>query len=314
MEVIIMKKSILYIIFALVLVMLSGCEKEIKFKGEETESKAVMNSKALEGEGPIKVRMSYSRFFLSQEPLQYINDATVKLWSNGLLCGNGSSIGDGWYEIDYIPQCNDSLYMEAVTTKGEKLSAKTYVPKKVELSDIKLDEKIDEFSSGYYKEYEFILRFNLHDVAKENNYYQISLIMDREDETGESLGENVVWFKCDDPFITESNGNVFSSSDELTLLRFSDEAIDGKNYQVKLTGEFNLDASVYQYNQKYLLYVQVESLSKEEYLYKKTREQSYDNENNPFAEPVMIYSNVENGIGIFSASTIDRFLVKVFKD
>jgi len=53
--------------------------------------------------------------------------------------------------------------------------------------------------------------------------------------------------------------------------------------------------------------VKVSALSEEMYLFYKSYA-AYDNANgNPFAEPVVLYSNMSNNMGCFGVSTTKRF-------
>ena len=51
------------------------------------------------------------------------------------------------------------------------------------------------------------------------------------------------------------------------------------------------------------LVVWLRSISKDEYLFLKSVDLYQNNEDNPFAEPVIIHSNIASGDGIFSLKT-----------
>jgi hypothetical protein len=67
--------------------------------------------------------------------------------------------------------------------------------------------------------------------------------------------------------------------------------------------EFAFKISQGEYDYYSELYVQIESLSEEMYLYYKSKAQYLEASSNPFAEPFQMYSNVDNGLGIFAAYT-----------
>jgi hypothetical protein len=43
---------------------------------------------------------------------------------------------------------------------------------------------------------------------------------------------------------------------------------------------------------------------REYYFYKKSVMQSFDGQLDPFAEPVQVYSNIQNGVGIFAGASV----------
>jgi hypothetical protein len=53
-------------------------------------------------------------------------------------------------------------------------------------------------------------------------------------------------------------------------------------------------------NRDYWPVVQVQNITADQYKYRKSYSAYRDSEDNPFAEPVMVYSNVTNGYGLFS--------------
>ena len=310
-----MKRGILYIAMALALILMWGCEKEIEFRGEEVDSKVVMNSMVYEDWNPVMVRLSYSKFFLSNDPIRFIDDAMVRMRKNDVPFVDGRLIEAGTYQFDITPKCGDSLYLEAETQQGEKVDARTYVPYKATVSDIDITYAPTEFSTPEYREYSYTLKFKLNDPKGVKNYYQIRMSMDREDASGAMVGRNTVFFDCDDPFLAESSGNILEEADHtMEKLQFSDDAIDGKDYQVKLTGEFYANFGNKAPTESFHLYMEIISLSKEAYLYLKTVDQSNNRGDNPFSEPVMIYGNVNNGIGIFGAMTPNRAHIKQIEE
>lgn len=101
--------------------------------------------------------------------------------------------------------------------------------------------------------------------------------------------------------------SVFDESPEL----FSDDLFDGQTEVLEFWSERYVD----QINEMGDPEVPSEaivflwSLSKEEYEFRKSLQANRDAEENPFAEPSIIFSNIQNGIGVFSMSKVDRFVI-----
>nr|MDA3823724.1 DUF4249 family protein [Bacteroidales bacterium] len=94
----------------------------------------------------------------------------------------------------------------------------------------------------------------------------------------------------------------------IAKLYFSDEIIDGQKYQLKLEFE-DWNAS---YEREY--FVELISMNKAGYLYRKSVREFINSSGDPFSEPVLIYSNIENGFGIFAGYSTVHKSVKLFED
>jgi hypothetical protein len=55
------------------------------------------------------------------------------------------------------------------------------------------------------------------------------------------------------------------------------------------------------------MYVVLLSVSESYFRYLKATEFQENNEDNPFATPVQVYNNIENGLGIFAGYSISKY-------
>ncbi|KAA3640405.1 MAG: DUF4249 family protein, partial [Bacteroidetes bacterium] len=76
-------------------------------------------------------------------------------------------------------------------------------------------------------------------------------------------------------------------------LVFTDKAFDGNEYTIK-----GWDYGWWETVESFKL--ELVNLSKDGYLYLRSLEDYYNSEGNPFAQPATVYSNIENGYGIFA--------------
>lgn len=87
--------------------------------------------------------------------------------------------------------------------------------------------------------------------------------------------------------------------------RLENSFYDDKNWNGKEKHSKDLFFSYYKYKgkeQKFLekkLSVALLNVDEAYYLYHKTANEFSDNDGNPFSEPFLIYSNIENGVGVF---------------
>ena len=94
------------------------------------------------------------------------------------------------------------------------------------------------------------------------------------------------------PFMDETS---YSGDDAL----FSDILFNGETKQIEFTiflGKIDEGEDVLS-----SLKVELRNVSESYYYYYRSVDLHQMNEGNPFAEPVQVYSNVENGLGIFTA-------------
>lgn len=104
-----------------------------------------------------------------------------------------------------------------------------------------------------------------------------------------------------------SYNSVFDESPEL----FTDELFDGKNevlefWSERYENDFNGQGDIVD---PIRTIVFIWSLSEEEYEFRRSVDANNNAQDNPFAEPSVVFSNIENGIGVFSMSRVERFTI-----
>lgn len=141
------------------------------------------------------------------------------------------------------------------------------------------------------------LQIEVDDPAGENFYY-LSVLYEFPDGRGNSYYNSGYLY---------SVNSLFDDSPEL----FTDELFDGKNEVLEFWSERYIN-SVNQQGEPIQpdnVIVFVWSLSKEEYEFRRSVDANYNAQDNPFAEPSIVFSNIENGVGVFSMSRIERFVI-----
>ena len=101
-----------------------------------------------------------------------------------------------------------------------------------------------------------------------------------------------IWFNSDDPII----GDEISDNGVI----FSDEFFNGKNYELVIY----IDK---QYTP--FLFTELRSVSKEYFLYMRSYFKYVQTNGDFLAEPVMVYNNINNGIGIFAGFSTSTKLI-----
>ena len=125
----------LFIAALLAAISFSSCEKVIDFEGDETEPILVMISFPDSG-SPWKVRLTESRFFLSNDTIATIKNADVTTEVNGRPVNSVVTyLDNGIYDLGYTPQVGDSLTLHVSVPGKGTMKAGCRIPGNVSVSD-----------------------------------------------------------------------------------------------------------------------------------------------------------------------------------
>lgn len=323
--------NIKYNILALTLLVfgLSSCETTEKIDDFPLRpSKMVLNCYFNEG-GMWEFQVSKSLSVLDNADIKLLKDAKINLFKDGVLIDTINTSGaDSWYRSDRVLPVEGGVYsIEATSEKfTTALTAEEYVPRKVDISDVSLTIRDSTFyynyyypeERNYYGNIEGTFDITFTDPPGEDNYYELTIssvdsiknyyyqynefgdfIFDEFgnriiDSISVEVYKNPLWFTATD---AAAGGN----GDEGRSVMFNDFIFDGQDYKVNADFQ-DWDAKlgkVYEF--------QLVSLTKNGHLYRKSVEEYQNASGDPFAEPVRIYSNIENGLGIFAAFSTSTY-------
>ncbi len=303
--------SIYTLILSFIIIGIS-CEKTIEIDLEDAKIKIVVNG-IINPDSTIKVNVTRSRHILDNADIESLTDANVKLYEDGNLIGNMTHTGGGNYHIDYKPVENKEYKVEVSHEKYDNVQGLTRIVPSIPIIRIDTTTTFDEYGSPVL---DFKIRFS--DPADEKNYYLLKLsntfLYEEWDEslitydtTVNEQGETIVYVNQGGLTYTLSTEDIWIDSDDLIIeehmwssgVIFSDEIINGENYS--FTGKLH-KGSLYQRENK--ITFELHSLSPEAYKYYKSVHQHYYNSGDPFAEPVIVFTNITDGIGIFGSSSV----------
>jgi len=145
-------------------------------------------------------------------------------------------------------------------------------------------------------EQEFSFELVLSDNGNQDNYYQLLLVI-LDDFDG---NPSITGFSTNSPLLADQ-GSPFGGEEDgteffFTDAFFTDDAFSGESISLELSASYPSSPTAIQYV----------SCTEEYYLYKLTLQNFYENNGNPFAQPVQIYSNIEGGLGIFAGYSFDQ--------
>jgi len=184
---------------------------------------------------------------------------------------------------------NGHRFRLQVSHPGYKtITAEQTMPRKPEISHPLLsgDAGYDDYGGGYYN-----LTFDIKDPPGEQNYYMISAFFVNPG-TGYRMQLSV-----------ESNNPLIEYSYGWESLLLRDRTFDGESYPLtlQLYGLYPEDPAMHV--EDYKVFVDIRMIARDYYLYSVSLRKASDAEDlGFFIEPVQVYDNIENGLGIFALS------------
>ncbi len=195
----------------------------------------------------------------------------------------------GYFSLTNVSFTPDIVHKVVVTAPGfETVFAEQILPSIVPISKLQYFKQSFLDESGDKNDEVWV---TINDPEGQTNYYALEIYHDRE-----------AWFRSGDTIVHryDTTQSYVSSIDPIVsgdrTLLFSDETFNGKEKTVR----------VYYHHEEYTQVAAVlRSITREYYLFLKSFDAYLATEDNPFAEPVEVFSNVENGFGIFGLSVQD---------
>lgn len=248
-------------------------------------------------------QVSKSLSVLDNAELKLINNATIKLFKDADLIETlTEQDADGWYRSEKnLPEMGREYSIEVSSPDfSNTLLAKELTPQPVSLTNVSVvisDSLFYEHTSHDGRRYHggrvegnFNILFN--DPAGIDNFYQLSIFyIDTSYNYNDSLDYDI---QRKELSISSDDSSVENEGDFSTKLLFNDYVFDGQTYQIKI----NFNEWRARKGRQY--HFELISLNRSGYLYRKSIDDYNQARNDPFAEPVQIFCNIENGYGIFS--------------
>lgn len=215
-----------------------------------------------------------------------------------------------------------STYRLEISANGfSPVECETTVPYMVQLNSLNL-EIVKSPGDYNYMQYTLKNKLSISDPKTESNYYRLYTVQKQGVEQSKyynswyygygyprdtivtdtiiTLSKYNAYFESQDPVLTTSSNNDILGFSEDNNALFTDELMGSGNYTLSydLYMEQNIDLTLGEFVE---VTATVQNISKELYYYAKSEIQQVNAHDNPFAEPVPVYSNIKGGIGIFGS-------------
>jgi hypothetical protein len=284
-----MRENYLFILIIILGVTLfSSCEKEVTFDFDKP-AKLCLNC-ILNPDSTITARLTLSRNIENSSTFQPVDDATIVLYENGTELGTLTPAREGNYYLDYFPEPLSEYEIAVLHPDFENLTGSTAVPQKP-IVDHRPDT-LEYSEQGLY--YLLDVHYEIHDTPGRTNYWL--------------YGKHTVHG------VTYSGGGFFTSSLNAPFIDDFNRQTDTEakygfaySYYVRIS-DIGYDESILRFSTYGKTGLSTNFLSADEHYDKYIKSSVKARMNSegelPFKEPVQIYSNIENGYGIFGACAI----------
>jgi len=293
-----MNKPITYII-VFVLLAFTGCIKTLTDDLKAKETKLVLNS-VINPDSSLLVNISRTFNIFDDEStdnLPFVDNANIGLYENGNFLFNLDAIGNGYYnKPNFSPSYGNEYKLTATVQSFKDIESKVSFPNKVLIKEF--DTVTVYHNDAYYNSKTLMGIIKYKDPLGERNYYQLKCRVFA--PTGPD-GE-MTWY--DQGVWVEENNQVLFDNSYGDIL-WNDKYTDGKEVSFRF-GFYSLydDYKKNSLENDTIRFVfSLQSVDEDYYLYLKTLHLYYESGggDDPFMEPIVIHSNIENGYGIFGS-------------
>jgi len=315
-------KSIIKFIVTIGLLLFNSCSKETELEIPYSGDKMVVKS-FLFTDQPVNVELSKNR------PLDsgldtFIRDATIKFYENNIYVEDFIYNYDEnlIYHYDYISPSN------YICKAGNKYSIRIYhndfesVEASVTIPDPVPIKVVDTFSMNIFYTFRAVeetiilsglksvlcTKIEINDSPGEKNYYildiDIPLVIEFQ-VPGGYPPPGIYWvpvsYDSEEKMIDGWIGNINTPEFNVKILSayFPDKMFNGKNFifTIFILKELVLKSEIHK------IHIKLYSISEGYYYHIKSIQEWNKSHDNPFAEPVIIYSNIVNGMGLLGGAS-----------
>lgn len=284
------------LIFLALIPILFSCEKTIKYELPVLPPRFSVEAH-IHNDQPIKVFAARTEPALSSKYPQVVSDAQVLLIENDVpvssLAWISTGDGNGYYQSSFTPSAGNKYRIEVSnqelgTAIGE---ATSFDP--TEIIGYSLDTTNLE------------LTLTFRDVKDSEDYYAINVY------ARSNNMDYPLFIGTTDPsvdFFFDYSDDIFGENVKSGFTAFlTDETFRNRTKTVKFT-EVIAYGGV---GRPEALILEVIRVSEDYYLYERSKGAQYTGGDNPFAEPVQIYTNIVNGYGIVAAGAPTRLIINI---
>jgi hypothetical protein len=282
----------------------SACTKEIDLKVKNFAPQLVVNSILME-DSIIRIHLSKTQKITATSDILNVEDAVVQLYSNGgQFMGGMNYDGNGYYShtLTAVPEMD---YKIEIYTDDLECEARDTVPKTIVINSVDTANTLFIEGKNFFQ-----ITMSFEDDVSAKNYYSIraellvkEYIMNGSVKEDSTYSARRVNFLTDDVYILSNKDNQIFKEE----LLFTDIGFNGLSTTVKF-GTYDIrDLASNEVPMEMTLFAR--SVSHSSYRYFNTLNAHLYYQDDPFSLPVEVFSNVEDGRGIFGSVSEKKMII-----
>jgi hypothetical protein len=304
----------IYFTIAAFLFIITACEKKLDIDLPDSEHHIVLNGIS-SPDSIIRVIVTKSQNALDNDQIVELNDAIVQLYRNGEYVEDMQHIGSGLFESSILAQQDESYMIMAEYNELESVTVKYSLQEPIPIARIDTAFEVETYDYGDgYSYSDFILHYSvsIDDHINTNDYYflSVSRLMPLYsfpfgEPVFEGYYEEVDYIDSNNPVLSDYNNEFVL--DGMWGKVFSDEIFNGTLYELDFETYLYYDYGgdiVLELDEPAYLVVKLLTVNEDIFRYIYSFNLNQESEFDPFAQPVQIFSNVENGLGLMSGYTM----------
>ncbi len=297
-------KRILITLSIISSIIIINCDSPANIDFSKHKSQLVANS-FFNPDSVWTVNLSSSIGAFEDDEIKVINNAEVEIWNNDILLATLPNVGEGKFQISSLKPVAGGKYTLKVYSQGyDNIRAEEITPFVVSIESVESNISIDTSQNNFTAN--ISINFTFADLSSVLNFYTIALFINTNEVTNLQA-----WLSTSDEVVLESVRDIFSEEpgDEYSshTFLFSDKLFNGQHKTINISSEF------FMFEEENITEIKLvlSNISKAYYDYTRTMELKLYRGNDPFAEPVLIYENIENGLGIFAGYNSSSATIQV---
>ncbi len=282
-------RILLYIIIVFFMTIFYACEQVIDIELPVHEPRIVVNGHYENGDENFFVYLTDSRPVLDSQNIEPILNAEVLLYENDILIDTMLHFGSGYYSIPLnAPFIVGNRYKVTASAIGfETVTTEQVLLAPINFSIVNYRSEGGVDLEGEVRD-EIEIEFD--DPVDQQNFYEV-VVFRRKKAEPENYRGKYTWSLA--PYM----------EDGWSAPIFNDDFINGKTERLKILTS-TMDTS------RVTISVKLNAISKDKYLLSKSLVAYGNADGNPFAEPVIVHTNVENGYGLFGVSATNEVILE----
>lgn len=283
---------------------LSGCETVVDVQPPEHEPKLVAQS-FFSPDSLWVVRVSRSVPFTASGPPEFVDSATVKVWDGNQVVARPTRSDTGTYVARGRGAEKGNKYRLTVDAPGfPTIEGRDALPPPPPVTSFQTTslEPADTSSRRQITR----IDVTLDDPPNPDNFYGLLVVQARAKvnrQTGQitPMSPSLFPFQSEDQVLGENPlGALNTDATQYREAFFPDDPFDGNSQTITFTIQYDAPAPDANVVIRRVFAAALLSVSSDFYHYWETANEQAVVNNNPFAEPLRVHSNLDGGLGVFA--------------